>query len=98
MAATPAIPNTTSAATTIRMTFAVLLPPVGGAGVVAGVGVAPATAVPHWLQIFVSGERAAPQELQNAIDQLNAGGEGRRREYIADGMSGGVLKAPRNGL
>jgi hypothetical protein len=73
----------TITATTIRMIFRALLPPVGvGAGAdgvgdeltleaVAPVGTgAAATAAPHLLQNFVPGFRVAPQELQNAIRHL----------------------------
>jgi hypothetical protein len=73
------------------MILRALLPPVraGGArGAVeaagdAGVLALAVTADPHLLQNFGPGFRAAPQELQNAINHLEASGKDRRREYIA---------------
>src|ERR1039458_676895 len=83
--AMPRIPRQTTTATTIRMILRALLPPVaGGAGrglVMTGAGGA-AVAAPHLLQNFVPSVRAAPQELQNAINHLVGGEVSARRASI----------------
>src|SRR5579871_2984442 len=77
----PRIPMKTITATMMRMILrALLLPPLlgtaGGTGRGAETGVPGATATPaaapHLLQNFVPSARLAPQELQNAIDHLEA--------------------------
>src|SRR5580704_8825913 len=73
MVAMPRTPMPTITAMTMRTTLRALLPPAGGGatgGGAATTGAPPAMAAPHLLQNFVSGVRAVPQELQNAIFHL----------------------------